>query len=122
MLRERALGCCERCGRCGANNAHHRINRSQGGSDTLSNLLLLCGSGTTGCHGWVTEHPEEAQRLGYTVSGHHLSKTGPAIPADKPVFRYSRELDRPTWVLLDDDGGITPDMLADQISKMIKDY
>jgi hypothetical protein len=50
-----------------ANNAHHRKNASQGGSDELSNLLLACGSGVTGCHGWITEHPGEAKRNGWAM-------------------------------------------------------
>lgn len=33
----------------------------------LSNLLLLCGSGTTGCHGWVEHNRTEAKRLGLIV-------------------------------------------------------
>lgn len=32
------------------------------------NLLTLCGSGTTGCHGWVHAHPNRAYQLGYLVS------------------------------------------------------
>jgi 5-methylcytosine-specific restriction endonuclease McrA len=68
-LRQRAADCCEICG-TPANNAHHRKNRSQGGEDLLSNLLLLCGSGTTGCHGWVTEHPAAAYVHGWSVRSH----------------------------------------------------
>jgi HNH endonuclease len=66
-LRERSEGYCEKCGLEWATNAHHRKNRSQGGRDDLSNLLLLCGSGTTGCHGWITEHPAEAYEKGWSV-------------------------------------------------------
>lgn len=112
-LRERAHGCCERCGKPGATNAHHRLNQSQGGPDALSNLLLLCGSGTTGCHGWVTEHPDDAQALGYTVKlGQlRLSKGQPVSLHNVPVRRWSRVLGAGEWVLLDDDGGLTPDML-----------
>lgn len=29
-----------------------------------ANLLLLCGSGTTGCHGWVESNRAEARDLG----------------------------------------------------------
>jgi hypothetical protein len=65
-LKQRAGECCELCGLPG-NNAHHRKNRSQGGANALSNLLLLCGSGTTGDHGWVTEHPAEAYANGWSV-------------------------------------------------------
>lgn len=28
----------------------------------------ICGSGTTGCHGWVHAHPNRAYQLGYLVS------------------------------------------------------
>lgn len=69
-LNERADRLCEvRLPGCfhHANNAHHRKNASQGGTDELSNLLLACGSGTTGCHGWITEHPGDAKRMGLSV-------------------------------------------------------
>ena len=41
------------------------------------NLLQLCGSGTTGCHGWVHAHPARAYRLGYLV---HMGKDPATIP------------------------------------------
>lgn len=112
LLRERAHGCCEMCGKSGANNAHHRINQSQGGPDTLSNLLLLCGSGTTGCHGWVTTHPEDARRQGLSVARSQVpfNKQDQNCAANIPVRRWSRELGGPEWVLLDDDGGLTPEL------------
>lgn len=94
LLQERAEHMCE-VARPGcfrrADNAHHRKNASQGGTDDLSNLLLLCGSGTTGCHGWITEHPGEAKRNGWST---WRSDT----PADVPL------LYRGTWVRLDDHG------------------
>lgn len=93
LLREREDNRCAKCGMFG-NNAHHRKNRSQGGEDVLSNLLLLCGSGTTGCHGWITEHPA----LGY-VNGWSVMSTG--WPEDIPV------LYRDGWVYLDDLGNLT---------------
>lgn len=34
---------------------------------TEANGIGLCGSGTTGCHGWVHAHPAESYRLGYLV-------------------------------------------------------
>lgn len=101
QLHERAHGCCERCGLYGANNAHHRRNRSQGGTDTLSNLALLCGSGTTLCHGWITEHPDLAEAEGWTIR-----RGDPRSPAEVPVRRYSRELGEHRLVLLDDNGDI----------------
>ena len=69
------------CVRCGARatNWHHRLNRSQGGPDDAFNLVPLCGSGTTGCHGWVTLHPSEAEAVGLHVRGRVLRGvyTGP---------------------------------------------
>jgi 5-methylcytosine-specific restriction endonuclease McrA len=47
---------CRECRLCGTTfcvNAHHLIPRSLGGIWTESNIVGLCGSGTTGCHGLV---------------------------------------------------------------------
>ena len=104
-LKERANNCCEACGRHGANNAHHRRNQSQGGQDVLSNLMLLCGSGTTGCHGKVTRSPKWAEERGYTIQGTQLD------PRNVAVVLYAEcpnpEVRVPTSVLLDDQGGWT---------------
>ena len=32
---------------------HHLVSKSLGGDDVAANLVALCGSGTTGCHGLV---------------------------------------------------------------------
>lgn len=68
---DRAGRRCERCGRYIRDGAraslHHRKLRSQGGTDTHAGLVLLCGSGTTGCHGWVHANPAQAQELGLIV-------------------------------------------------------
>lgn len=101
-LYERSHGCCEACGKVGANNAHHRKNQSQGGPDTLGNLMLLCGSGTTGCHGIITVHPQRALQLGFTVP------RWVDDPSTVPVWRWSRELGQPLRVVLGDDGGVNP--------------
>ncbi len=103
QLHERAQGCCERCGRYGANNAHHRRNQSQGGPDTLSNLMLLCGSGTTGCHGFITEHPLIAIDEGATIP-----RGDQREPHEVPVSRFDLTVKDWAWVLLADDGGIEP--------------
>ncbi|WP_319456881.1 MULTISPECIES: HNH endonuclease signature motif containing protein [unclassified Mycobacterium] len=100
-LRERALGCCEVCGVHGATNAHHRVNASQGGRPTLGNLMLVCGSGTTGCHGRITTNPSWARAHGYSVGGTFE-------PCDVAALRWSRWTGAAEWVLLDDRGGITP--------------
>lgn len=60
-------GRCQRCGLMGPVSMHHRLNRSQRGQWSPENIVTLCGSGTTGCHGWVTENPAEAAADGWTV-------------------------------------------------------
>lgn len=97
-LKERADGCCEICGVGGATNAHHRRNKSQGGPDVLSNLMLLCGSGTTGCHGKVTGYPQWATSRGYTIQGRVDGEAPETVPVD---IRGRRSL-------LDDDGSVVP--------------
>lgn len=59
-------------------SAHHRMPRGAGGvgrkdgelarmiSD-VTNCLILCGSGTTGCHGWVESRRAIAEDYGYIV-------------------------------------------------------
>jgi hypothetical protein len=99
-LYERAASMCEICGVRPATNAHHRKNRSQGGKDALSNLLLLCGSGTIKCHGYVTA----------PVKNYHLWPAVPKRmgwccwrsdePSDVPVYY------RGQWVRLDDAGHV----------------
>lgn len=59
-------------------SAHHRMPRGTGGvgrkdgelarmiSD-VTNCLILCGSGTTGCHGWFESRRAIAEDYGYIV-------------------------------------------------------
>lgn len=67
---------CQRCGRTvglGANMQHRRA-RGRGGRGEGSginfpeNLISLCGSGTVGCHGWITAHPKRSDEMGWSVS------------------------------------------------------
>ena len=67
----------ERCERCGTNwsefwSIHHRRPRGMGGSkraeiNSPANLILLCGSGTTGCHGWIESNRAQAYEDGLLV-------------------------------------------------------
>lgn len=59
------------CRRCGhpAESVDHRLPRSRGGDDSLFNLQALCGSGTTGCHGWKEHNPRDAIAAGFGVAG-----------------------------------------------------
>jgi len=88
LVRERDHHVCVHCGTTGHGlSTHHRRNRGMGGSrwagiNLPTNLLTLCGDGTTGCHGWVTEHPTQARELGLAVSLH-------ADPATVPVTTHT---------------------------------
>lgn len=87
---------CELCFCERATNYQHRKNKSQCAKAEMwvpSNGLDVCGSGTTGCHGWIHANPGEAQRLGWSVSAY-------AEPSEVPVL-----LRQFGWVLLDDLGG-----------------
>lgn len=95
---------CFRCGRTLANGGYsiqHRRARGMGGTSDASvhspaNLILLCGSGTTECHGQV-----EGREADDNVNGYWL-RAGQS-PESTPV--------RHAWlgsVLLGEDGSITP--------------
>ena len=77
-------------------SVHHRKLRSQGGDNRLSNLVLLDGSGTTGCHGLA--HSEVAQAR---VSGLLLRST--EHPDQMPVEHSQHG---PVYLL--DDGTVRP--------------
>jgi len=96
-----------RCVRCGcpiqgerglAWSLQHRRPRGMGGTkrsdaNSPANLIALCGSGTTDCHGHVESYRAEAYTNGWLVSIH-------ADPAKVPclVAQQSR------WVYLTEDG------------------
>jgi len=79
------------CLRCGVHisvrgySLHHRKGRHAlpGMPDPhiAANLVTLCGSGTTGCHGWVHAHPEKAYEAGWMIR-----RLGAERPADVPVL------------------------------------
>jgi len=67
-----------RCERCygleglGGVSIHHRRPRMMGGSKKpelhlSANLILLCGSGVTGCHGWVESNRDKAREQGFLI-------------------------------------------------------
>lgn len=84
---------CEGCGRRRAGTAHHRVKKSQGGRWAAANLLRLCGSGTTGCHGWAEAHPHAAQAAGWSLLGYE-------DPTARPALIYAAGLWRAWWLLL----------------------
>jgi hypothetical protein len=94
LVRERSGGICEVCGAARATNYQHRQNRSQAGAWSASNGLDVCGSGTTGDHGYIHAHPAESYARGWSVRSWD-------DPASVPVQTAQG------WVLLDDEGGRT---------------
>lgn len=95
----RAGGSCELCGvpvamidddgrttPIAAYSIHHRQPRGMGGTDdpaanSPTNLLLLCGTGTTGCHGLVESQRAMAVEHGWLVPR-------PTDPASIPVLLF----------------------------------
>ena len=77
------------CAMCGgrASNLHERLNRSRGGPRDEFNTRYLCGSGTTGCHGYVTGNPAWAIANGWTVSG-FIDRDGRYCGPDEDYRRH----------------------------------
>lgn len=66
---------------------HHRLGRGMGGTKTASAtdprfLLLVCGNGVQGCHGWLESHRTEAYAHGYSLR----HTTPPTDPDTVPVI------------------------------------
>lgn len=105
VVLERDLFRCVACGTYvgpfGDYSLHHRRPRGMGGSrrpetNLPGNLLVLCGSGTTGCHGWTETHRDEALSMGLLVSQFVTD------PDQVPVQTYCG------WFVFDNEGGKTP--------------
>lgn len=86
----RAGGRCELCGGSLAGvqgfSVHHRLPRRMGGSrrpdlNTPANLILLCGSGTTGCHGRIESRREQAYDEGMLLHDGQDPATVPVLLA-----------------------------------------
>ncbi|MDQ0376624.1 hypothetical protein [Amycolatopsis thermophila] len=83
---------------------HHRKLRGQCPKPDLwrpSNALAACGSGTTGCHGWITGHPARAYELGWAQLRTNED------PAKKKAWIWSNNYLGFGWFLLDDRGDLT---------------
>lgn len=100
----RDLDTCQKCRRnCGwgVTSRDHRKDRSVGGLTVVSNIQILGGTGTTGCHGWKSANPAEALAEGWSVPSW-------ADPHEWPAHRWVRTSTSGllwlAWVLYDDEG------------------
>lgn len=81
----RSGGACEKCGRTTTTGSvHHRRPRGMGGTkhpaaNDPANLLVLCGSGVTGCHGWVETHRDDAYARGLLLRTGMDAQTTPYL-------------------------------------------
>lgn len=89
------------CVRCGAAiqrpfySLHHRRARGMGGSrrlHTMANLVTLCGSGTTRCHGEVESDRDGSEAAGWLLPRRLHTVT----PEEWPVRRWTP--DGPQWM------------------------
>lgn len=86
--------CC--CGVTSPLNVHHLVLRSRGGDDTEGNFVLLCGSGTTGCHGRFHSGDQLVRRaIGLALKPVHIgyvhAKFGEASGNEFLLREYSLE-------------------------------
>jgi hypothetical protein len=101
LVLERDSYCCCRCSRpagpdIGSYSIQHRVARGVGGGNGVPNLLLLCGSATTLCHGEVEGrlNPHDL------AAGYRLESW--QDPATEPVMLHSAHGSGITvWLLAD---------------------
>lgn len=92
---------CLKCGRhmidppVGGFSRHHRMRRRDGGN-SYENLVLVCGSGSTGCHGELHSKPRQAISLGLILPANFAPPLDPAI---FPVRTHTGH-----WKMLDPGG------------------
>jgi 5-methylcytosine-specific restriction endonuclease McrA len=90
-----------RCQACGIfvmrewKSIQHRKARGTGGTNNMSNLVLMCGSATTGCHRLAENRDSVMLRRGFWVPSW-------LEPAAVPVERWDG-----TLILLNDDGTVS---------------
>lgn len=91
----------DRCRRCGTytpgGSLHHRQGRGGPNPHRAAAVILLCGSGTTGCHGYVHANPAESYANGWMVR-----RLGVQRCEDVPI------LTQDGWMQFHPDGTATP--------------
>ena len=97
----RSEGRCELCnGPLRPMSVHHRRPRGMGGTrrawvNEAANLLVVCGTGTTGCHGMIESRRADAYESGWLI------RSG-MDPTEVPYVDLAGE-----WRLLPDKNRIT---------------
>jgi hypothetical protein len=105
---ERGGFSCEICGQgvCGQRgvdwSVHHRVPRQAGGTraawvNAPPNLLVVCGSATTGCHGVLESHRAGAVAGGWLI-----------LARQNPLY-VAALITRDRWKYLTVDGGYADD-------------
>jgi hypothetical protein len=93
-------GQCECCRLNPITDKSHRINRSQGGTWALDNVLGACGM----CHTWFTSYRDLAHHAGWIIQLGNLPITPEMFYVGMvPVWLNSLTL-HPGWYCLDHDG------------------
>lgn len=67
LVMARCHGLCERCGISAVADIHHRLRRSQGGTNRLSNLAGLCAH----CHQRTHNNPAQSYEAGWLLRRTH---------------------------------------------------
>jgi hypothetical protein len=100
LVLERDNWSCVACGRDISDgqpySIQHRVARGQGGGNEMSNLVTLCGSAVTGCHGQCESRDREMQAKGYWLESWQS-------PAAEGVMVHSHQSGVTVW--LSPDGG-----------------
>ena len=80
------------CLRCGIDlwerpaSKHHRKKRRFKDADRVENIVILCGTGTTGCHGWCHAEDRSARTLGWVVASWDKPAEIPLITPDHKMI------------------------------------
>lgn len=78
---------------------------------TAANGLLLCGTGTTGCHGWVESNRSEARAQGFLVSANGRLKASEVAVTRHAVLGAVWLEDDGTWFSARPEEGPTPESI-----------
>ena len=63
LVLARSNGVCECCHFGRMEHTHHKLRRSQGGTNDLENLMGVCSA----CHSWIHAHPADSYAAGYLI-------------------------------------------------------